>query len=634
MPVIKCEKWLLIKCLAICTVFLGTTLYNGNTHAAQIQWAGNPYSHFAEKADVKDVLTDLLATQGKGIVFSENVSGSISGNFEKQSPERFFNYIISTYNLIWYYDGAAVYIYSANEMTSQVVNLNYVGMAKLEQDLTDLDILDPKYAMRMVAKERILYLSGPPRYVELVSQLALQLDEKAMAQSHKDDIVSIFKLKYAWADDKIIHFRDRDITLPGIATLLKDLLAGIETPGQVLEAKKRALVPHIEKLKGQGLSKKYEPNASQDEQNTKKEDRDKSASEDETVDEQSMAVATNSGFIQADARQNAIVIRDHKEKIPYYQRIIDLLDVPVGLVEIKATIIDVDRNNLQELGIQWEFASKDGNRVTRGGMNTDTDTDGESGGLFSAEDGLQLPTGSGLNLATIIGDATDYFLARVKALEEKGHAKVLSRPSVLTINNTEAQLEHSQTFYVRLAGNYEVDLFDINAGVVLRVTPHIIEEKKRELVKLAIQIEDSDVLEEEVDEIPIVKRSVVNTQAVIGRNESLLIGGYIKERKAKSQDNVPCLGNIPFLGWLFKHQKDNSEQYERLFLITPTIKDYGEINHLAGPVDGIPQVQPDQDANLTITPIIEDHAKDVLSPLQKPEDTGQDAKSAAENHLP
>lgn len=616
----KCKQCSWMKYLVVCTIFFLISQVHTVIHATQIQWAPSPYSHFADKADVKDVLTDLLAAQGIGIVFSENVNGSISGNFEKQPPERFFNHIIGTYNLIWYYDGAACYIYSANEMNSQLVNLNYVGMLKLEKDLTDLDILDPKYALRMIEKERILYVSGPPRYVELVSQLALQLDEKAMSQSHKDDIVRIFKLKYAWADDKIVHFRDRDITLPGIATLLKDLLADVNTPGQVIEEKKRALAPHIRKLKGQGLAKQYYSDEQKSKPSAKEGSGEKLASEATIVDDQPIVVNTNTGFIQADVRQNAIVIRDHTEKMPYYERIIKLLDVPVGLVEIKATIIDVDRNNLQDLGIQWEFSgsSEDGKRVTSGGMNTDD--------LFSEEDGLQLPTGGGLNLATIIGDATDYFLAKVHALEEKGHAKVLSRPSVLTINNTEAQLEHSQTFYVRLAGNYEVDLYDINAGVVLRVTPHIIEEKKRELVKLAVQIEDSDVLEEEVDEIPIVKRSVVNTQAVVGKNESLLIGGYIKERKVKAQQNVPCLGNIPLLGWLFKQQADNSEQYERLFLITPTIKDCGETNHIAAPVEGLPQVKSDQGIEHTIITIEEDKTKDVTSPLQKPEDAGAKTK--------
>jgi type III secretion protein C len=276
-------------------------------------------------------------------------------------------------------------------------------------------------------------------------------------------------------------------------------------------------------------------------------------------------INTDVGFVQADARQNAVVVRDRKEKMSYYENIINLLDAPVGLVEIRATIMDVDSRNLEELGVEWEYASTDPDHdtVTKGGLNTT--------GLFSEEDGLQLPVGDGLNLATIIGDATDHFLSRVYALQQKGHAKILSRPSVLTLNNVEAQLEHSQTFYVRVAGDEEVDLFDINAGVILRVTPHIIKEENHNLIKLAIQIEDGELSDERVDEIPVVKKSIVNTQAVVGQKESLLIGGYLEERNINSRRSVPCLGEVPLLGWLFSKQSTSDHEFERLFLITPTI---------------------------------------------------------------
>jgi type III secretion protein C len=591
MPVTTYKKWKWVKCGLFCFMIFFVTQSDNTSYAAEIKWTAKPYSHFAEKADIKDVVTDLFAIQGIGIVFSEKVNGIISGNFEGQSPQRFFRYITDAYNLIWYYDGAAVYIYSANEMASQVVNLNYVGKQKLEQDLNDLDILDPKYAMRMIEKEHILYLAGPPRYVELVSQLALQLDAKAMEQRISDDIVKIFPLKYAWADDKTIVFRDRQTTLTGVATLLRDLIAGNKSPGEVVQVEKKSLMKSLKKLKGQGLAATYDQKQPPSTESALEGYKDAAdiTEEDVTVEDKPVSMNMKLGIIEADARQNAVVVRDHEEKMPYYQQIIELLDVPVGLVEIKATIMEVDRDNLEDLGIQWEFAgsSEDGKQVTKGGSNTSS--------LYSNDAGLQLPTGGGLNLATIIGDASNYFLAKVYALEEKGHAKILSRPSVLTLNNTEAQLEHSETFYVRLQGNYEVDLYDINAGVVLRVTPHIIEEKDQSLVKLAIQIEDSDVLEKEVDSIPVVKKSIVNTQAVVGHNESLLIGGYLKDSSQNTRQIVPCLGDVPGLGWLFRKQSISGREYERLFLITPRIRQYGESDPLAVQTNGLGGLATDHD---------------------------------------
>jgi type III secretion protein C len=126
-----------------------------------------------------------------------------------------------------------------------------------------------------------------------------------------------------------------------------------------------------------------------------------------------------------------------------------------------------------------------------------------------------------------------------------------------------------------------VDLFDVTAGVVLRVTPHIIKEDDTRQIKLAIQIEDGsfpDMDDEVVDNIPIVQNSIINTQAVVGEKESLLIGGYLRDEKSTRNRQIPCLGDIPLLGWLFKSKTDNDKNSERLFMITPTIVPYGSSN--------------------------------------------------------
>ena len=550
-------------------IILMTGLQAGaGLHAAGIRWRNKTYSHYANKEDIKTVLTDFFASQGIGVIFSKEVAGTVSGRFEKQDPRKFFNNMTDTYNLIWYYDGAAVYLYSAHEMTSRILNLGYLDMKALKQNLIHLGLLDSKFALRMVEKERILYISGPERYVQLVSEMAEQLDAKAMSQRGRDDIIKVFHLKYAWADDKTIKFRDKQLTIPGVASLLRNLITGNTAPGQVVENGEQYLVPSLMKLKGRGLA---ELRRRDDPDETVRDEAKPRRFDYQERDEQigktlpPSYINTDTGFVQADARQNAVVVRDRKEKMPYYENIINLLDAPVGLVEIRATIMDVDSSNLEDLGVEWEFAKNDPDHdtVTKGGLNTT--------GLFTEEDGLQLPVGDGLNVATIIGDATDYFLSRVYALQKIGHAKILSRPSVLTLNNVEAQLEHSKTFYVRVAGDEEVDLFDINAGVILRVTPHIIKEEGHSLLKLAIQIEDGELSDDKVDEIPVVKKSVVNTQAVVGQKESLLIGGYLEEHNTKSRHTVPCLGEVPFFGWLFSKQSTSDTQFERLFLITPTI---------------------------------------------------------------
>lgn len=540
-----------------------------NAGAAEMKWKKTVYNHYSEQEDIKDLLTDFFASQRIGVVFSEEVKGKVSGNFKNKVPEDFFNRITKAYNLIWYYDGAAVYVYSAHEMTSKIMNLRYLDMEQFRQNLDDLGIMDSKFAVRTIGKDRIVYVSGPKRYVDLISNLAEQLDEKAWAMRGENDKVKVFPLKYAWAEDKTFLFRDKEMTVPGVATILSDLISGNTAPSQVQTDRPRQLSSNLDKLKGKGLIRqKYKQGKKKSEKLSQYDPTEQQTNSESHKYPTVYDEKNDIGVVKADLRQNAVVVRDREEKMPYYKQIIELLDVPVGLVEIKATIIDIDRDSVDELGIEWEFTKTtgDGENVYKGGSNTTEQ--------LSWEDGLQLPTGNGLNLATVVGDAADYFLAKVHALEEKGHAKILSRPSVLTLNNIEAQLEHSKTFYVRLEGREEVDLYDIDTGVVLKVTPHIIEENSATFVKLAIQIEDGELMDEQVDDIPIVKKSVVNTQAVVSHNESLLLGGYLKESNIDTVRTVPCLGKIPLLRWLFTTKYTIGEEVERLFMITPMIKPY------------------------------------------------------------
>src|SRR5690606_4467678 len=84
----------------------------------------------------------------------------------------------------------------------------------------------------------------------------------------------------------------------------------------------------------------------------------------------------------------------------------------------------------------------------------------------------------GLSLGGIIGDSSR-FIARVNLLAEDGITNIVSRPQVVTLNDVEAVIENSQTVYVPVGGAYEVDLFNVIAGTILRVTPHVVVEQDR-----------------------------------------------------------------------------------------------------------------------------------------------------------
>ncbi len=117
---------------------------------------------------------------------------------------------------------------------------------------------------------------------------------------------------------------------------------------------------------------------------------------------------------------------------------------------------------------------------------------------------------------------------------------MLSRPQVLTLNNTEAVLTSRSSVYVRVAGNQDVDLFNIDVGLTLKVTPSVeATGDARSSIRLNIQIEDGGFNSTmSVDGIPKVDNHSIVTQAVVRDGESLLIGGYQYERSESSTSKV------------------------------------------------------------------------------------------------
>ncbi|MEL6214001.1 MAG: type III secretion system outer membrane ring subunit SctC, partial [Pseudomonadota bacterium] len=272
--------------------------------------------------------------------------------------------------------------------------------------------------------------------------------------------------------------------------------------------------------------------------------------------------------IEADPRMNAVIVRDTAERMPIYADLIRSLDVAPQLIEIQATIIDVDTDRLREIGIQYRFTDTDDRAdVTFGGRVTE--------GLTLSPEDFVNPFSRGLLASGVVGDE-NVFSARIAALETEGIARVVSRPQVMTLANVEAVFDNTRTFFVRVAGAVDVDLFNISVGTTLSVTPHILEETGAPHIKLLVNVEDGQLTGGEVDDIPIIERSSVNTQALVGAEESLLIGGLTVESSEAFEDKVPFLGDIPLLGRLFKSRSSRRGRIERLFLITPRLTTAGD----------------------------------------------------------
>jgi type III secretion protein C len=287
----------------------------------------------------------------------------------------------------------------------------------------------------------------------------------------------------------------------------------------------------------------------------------------------------------AEPRINAVFVYDYSDRMPYYESVIRDLDREVHLVEIHAAIVDVNTNFRRDLGVNWQGLATPGDVSVGLDMSTDSTP-------FDTLPVPGQPAGQGATLSTVYTQGPNFFVARIQALEQEGEARLLGRPSVLTMDNQEATLENTTTYYIEVAGYQTVDLFRVDAGTILRVTPHIVEGRQGEASSIRLNVTVQDSQDSEAGSsmtasmaIPPVKQTRITTQALIQNGQSLLIGGYYFESKQNTEAGAPFLRKIPLLGRLFKSTSKSNEQMERMVLITPRIIRLGDIQQLPSHLD-------------------------------------------------
>ncbi len=264
--------------------------------------------------------------------------------------------------------------------------------------------------------------------------------------------------------------------------------------------------------------------------------------------------------MQADPRLNAIIVQDIPDRIPIYRQLIEQLDVPSTLIEIEAMIVDVNSDNVSELGVTW--GAKAGNA-----------TFGYSDFGLSPSNGLPLDAAASLSPGTLGLSVTNVLAARLRALETKGAANILSQPSILTADNMGALIDLSDTFYIQTTGERVATVTPVTVGTSLRVTPRYIEGSgDRRRVELTVDIEDGRIQDErKIGSLPTVRKSSISTLAIVGDGQTLLVGGYNSSQDSQQVDKVPGLGDIPLLGALFSSKSKTSQRRERLFLLRPRV---------------------------------------------------------------
>lgn len=534
-------------------------------------------------------LRDLFGKVGRPVVPSAKLTGTVNGVFQG-TVEKIYGDIAKAFSLISYYDGAAIYVYAPTELGVQNLPLDRASAERVSRQARAQRLPDRRNMLRVTTDG--LVVSGTPRFIEQVTTMARGeggLADGAPAapggaypgagggrggyyDAPRGPVSQpiefrVFYLRYARAEDTLVTAGGRETRVPGLASILQNLVLDQKPGGSAIVPSLGArLVRQTQpRLKGQGLDS-VAPDGSQ---------AGAYAATDVLGGGDGMGLAApltqDVVRIEPSAYLNAIVVRDVPERMAAYDSLIRALDVEPQIVEIEATIIDINVDKLQRLGINWRFGSGGFGALFGNGSESDTRLFPIPGSSRRNNVSNVTPSGAGGTISTIIGSQRE-FLGRITALENKGAARIVSRPQIMTLSNVEAVFDRTRTFYVKVAGREEVDLFNVTAGTVMRVNPHVFRDHDQTRIRVLVNIEDGSISPDSmVENIPVVDRASVATQGMVLDGESLLLGGMTIDAETNDETKVPLLGDIPLLGELFKFRNKSRGHTERLFLITPRL---------------------------------------------------------------
>ena len=491
------------------SLVLGVTLCWGFPTSAALEegnefewgaWSGEPYSYASIGQELSSILEEWAEEMGIEIYVSDNINRQVWVTFQEGTGKEFFLKIAREQNLSWLYYGGKLYVYSKQEEEKEILRLDHISPEDFKEQLQQLEIFRDKFVWK--TSPNIFMVIGPPKYVELIKEVASFLDNQDTL------VIKVFPLKYSWVQDRAISTRGRQTTVPGLATVLTRLLFTSSQedlePEEASSSTLKMIPPPL-------------PN-------------------------KASIKPAKGAFIQADARRNALIIRDYSRNMPLYKAVIETLDKPTPLIEITMTILDTNVSDKNKFGM--EFPTKLGFEIN-----------------------LKNPAKPFI-MKTSKLDLT------LNMLQSTGEGSVVSEPVVITMDNMEAVLDHSSTLHIKVEAERDAELVPITSGTMLRVTPHLIEKEGGEkFISLLLNIQDGSFGEvsESVGGIPTMHNSSINTQAKVNLDESLVVGGYYKETVQEETTGLPFFSKLPILAPLFSTVTQNRHTTRRLFIITPRI---------------------------------------------------------------
>ncbi|MDO4233636.1 type IV pilus secretin PilQ [Pseudomonas sp.] len=276
------------------------------------------------------------------------------------------------------------------------------------------------------------------------------------------------------------------------------------------------------------------------------------------------------GSVAVDDRTNNIIAYQTAERLQELRRIVAQLDVPVRQVMIEARIVEANVDYDKSLGVRW------GGRLNRGNWGAGGIPKPLADGAQPTQNPPSSPfvdlgslTGtSGLGLAFI----TDNLLLDLEltAMEKSGNGEIVSQPKVVTSDKETARiLKGTEIPYQESTSQGATSVSFKEASLSLEVTPQITPDDHVIMV-VKVTKDEPDYLNK-LNDVPPIKKNEVNAKVLVKDGETIVIGGVFSNTQSKVLDKVPFLGDVPYLGRLFRRDVRSEKKSELLVFLTPRI---------------------------------------------------------------
>jgi len=309
----------------------------------------------------------------------------------------------------------------------------------------------------------------------------------------------------------------------------------------------------------------------------------------EAGSEEGGALISERGSVVVDERTNSIVVTDTAAKLSEIRDLIEKVDIPIRQVMIEARIVIASSNIDEQLGIRWGggYLNVSGDKFTSIAGDTASATNLNS--QLIGGDQVDMPSAPFVDLGVAeatsgfaVGfTSTDLFLtAELSALEASGEGEVVSQPKVITGDKQKASIKSGTEIpYQEGAASGATTTAFKEAVLKLDVTPNITPDDRILLDLVVNQDSVGDLVPSgNGGLIPTIDTTELMTQVLVGNGETVVLGGVFKNEELVKVEKVPLLGDIPYLGNLFKSTANSQQKTETLIFITPRILSEALVN--------------------------------------------------------